>query len=63
VLRWDFDAALGGMRVGDSFFIPCLECERYRGQIGRLAKEYGIEVRTMKRIESNIKGLRVWRIR
>jgi len=63
VLRWDFDAVLGGMRVGDSFFIPCLDCERYRRQVMNLAKEYGTEVRTMKRTESYIKGLRVWRIR
>lgn len=63
MLRWDFDAVLGGMRIGDSFFTPCLECEKYRGQITRLAKEYGIEVRTMKRTENQIKGLRTWRIR
>lgn len=63
MLKWDFDAVLGGMRVNDSFFVPCLACERYRNRIRRLAKEYGIEVRCMKRTENYIKGLRTWRIR
>ena len=61
--RWDFHAVLGGMRIGDSFFIPCLNPEYHRGLIRRIAKEYGVEVRCMKRTENYIKGLRTWRIR
>lgn len=63
MLRWDFGAAIGGMRVGDSFFIPCLECEKYRRQIYDTAKDYGVKVRCKKRTENYIKGLRTWRIR
>lgn len=62
MLRWDFGAAIGGMRVGQSFFIPCLECERYRRHIYEAAKEYGVEVTCKKRTENHIKGLRTWRI-
>jgi len=63
VLRWDFEAVLGGMRIGDSFFVPCLRCQTYRSQIKRLAREFGIEVRCMQRTENYIKGVRTWRIR
>lgn len=61
MLIWDFEAVLGGMRVGESFFIPCLDCTEYRKQIKRIAKEFSIRVTVRSRVEDYIRGLRVWR--
>ena len=61
-IEWDFAAVLGGMRVGDSFFIPCLACTDYRRQISRLAKQFGIKVHIRAWVQDYIRGLRIWRI-
>ena len=62
MINWDFEAVIGGMRVGDSFFIPCLDCKPYRAEIRRVAEEFGVKVRSRSRVENYIRGLRVWRI-
>ena len=61
--KWDLRAVLGGMAVGDSFFVPCLECKDLNREINRLAKMFDIEVETKYRTEELIKGLRTWRVR
>lgn len=61
--KWDLHAVIGGMRVGDSFFIPCLQCEDTRKEIRRLAASFSVEVEIRPRTEDLIKGLRTWRIR
>jgi len=63
VIKWDLESVMGGMRVGDSFFIPCLECKDLNRTINKLAKGFGIEVEVKYRTEDLIKGLRTWRVR
>jgi hypothetical protein len=54
---------IGGMRVGDSFFVPCLECKDLNRRINSLAESFNIEVEIKYRTEDLIKGLRTWRVR
>jgi len=61
MVRWDFFATLKGMRKGDSFFIPCLQCEEYRSQIRRMANKLGVKVTIRAWSEEYLKGLRIWR--
>jgi hypothetical protein len=61
--KWDLKAVLGGMAVGDSFFVPCLECKDLNREINSLAKMFDIEVEIKYRTEELIKGLRTWRVR
>lgn len=61
--KWDFKAVLGGMAVGDSFFVPCLDSADFRKEIRRLASMYGIEVEIRERTEEYVRGVRTWRIR
>ena len=61
--KWDIPAVLGGMRVGDSFFIPCIPCDEIRKEIKRLADLFNIEVDIRDRTEEYVKGLRTWRLR
>ena len=63
MLKWNIKAVIGGMGVGDSFFVPCLECDDIRKEISRLAKLFNIDVEIRPRTEDYIKGLRTWRIR
>jgi hypothetical protein len=61
--KWDLQAVIGGMRVGDSFFVPCLECKDLNRRINSLAESFNIEVEIKYRTEDLIKGLRTWRVR
>ena len=61
MVRWDFFVVLGGMRVGDSFFIPCLQCDEYRKQIRRVAEKLGVKLTIRQWTEEYLKGLRIWR--
>lgn len=55
-LRWR------SLRSGDSFFIPCLDYARAKKKIHKHARMWGVTVLAKGVIESDIKGLRVWRI-
>lgn len=61
-VKWNIKAVLGGMAVGDSFFIPCLECKPVRKEILAIARSYDITVEIKPRTEQYIKGVRVWRV-
>ena len=61
MVRWDFFATLKGMRKGDSFFIPCLQCEEYRKAIRYVARKLGVTLTIRTWNEDYIKGLRIWR--
>ncbi|MDX1409271.1 MAG: hypothetical protein R3330_14090 [Saprospiraceae bacterium] len=61
MLRWDFFTAIGGMRVGDSFFIPCLQCDEYRKEIRFAANKLGVRVLIRQWTDDFVKGLRIWR--
>jgi len=63
MVKWNLKAVLGGMSVGESFFIPCLECKQVRFEVLNLARSFGIEVEVKPRTEQYIKGVRTWRIR
>jgi len=55
VVDWD------SMDIGDSVFVPCLNIEKGRHEVRRVAALLGIELTTRFRIENAIWGLRVWR--
>ena len=61
-IKWNLRAVLGGMAVGDSFFIPCLDCAQARKEILKIARTFGVEVEIKPRTEQYIKGVRTWRI-
>jgi hypothetical protein len=61
--KWNLSAVIGGMKVGDSFFIPCLQCDENRKEIRRIAALFDIDVDIRPRTEEYIRGLRTWRIR
>lgn len=61
-VKWNLKAVLGGMAVGDSFFIPCLDCTQVRKEIRAIARAFGIEVEIEQRTEQYIKGVRTWRV-
>lgn len=60
--KWNLKAVLGGMAVGDSFFIPCLDYEQVRKEIRAIARSFDIQVEIEPRTEQYIKGVRTWRI-
>ena len=62
-VKWNLKAVIGGMRVNDSFFIPCLDCAQIRKEILKVARVFGVEVEIAPRTEQYIKGVRTWRIR
>jgi hypothetical protein len=62
MLKWNLEATISGMRVNDSFFIPCLKCSM-DSRIRAIAKEFGYDVKIRNVTEEFVKGLRVWRVR
>lgn len=63
MLNWNLKATISGMRIGDSFFIPCLNCTLLDSRIRRLSKEFGYDFSVRNVTEEFVKGLRVWRVR
>jgi hypothetical protein len=63
MLKWNIKAAVSGMRVGDSFFVPCLDCKHLEGKIRRVAREFGYTFQIKNVTEEFVKGLRAWRVR
>ncbi len=63
MLRWNLDVAVGGMSVGDSFFVPCVDCQPVITTLVQLGKAFGYKVVVRIRYENYIKGVRIWRMR
>lgn len=51
----------GELRVGSSFFIPCINTESCERQVQTVAKRLGIVLASRTRIEGPYMGLRFWR--
>jgi hypothetical protein len=62
MLKWNLKATISGMSVGDSFFIPCLECDRVQSKALELGRDFGYKLSTRKVVEDLVKGVRVWRV-
>ena len=60
--KWNLKAPISGMRVGDSFFVPCLACEQLESRIRSIAADFGYKVSVRSTTEDLIKGIRTWRI-
>lgn len=60
--EWDFETALLGMAVGDSFFIPCLQVDEMRKTIQKEADRLQVRVKIRFVIEGELQGLRTWRV-
>ena len=60
-ILWDVAAAIAEMHVGDSFFVPCVDCAPIRRQIQKSGEQQGVRLKTLFVIEGEIQGLRTWR--
>jgi len=60
-LVWDIPVVMADMQVGDSFFIPCVDCPPLRAKIAKLAALGGLKVSIRFCVEGDIQGLRTWR--
>ena len=52
----------GGMVVGSSIFVPCIDTERAKSQIKKVMKSKGWEYKASVVVENECQGVRVWRI-
>ena len=55
VVQWD------DMVVGASVFVPCVDTEKAKQQLEKVAELKSWQVATRVRIESKIFGVRMWR--
>ena len=62
--EYDHFAALGGMRPGDSYFVPELpvQSEVLAKRLKALAAEMGIPVKVSATHQDLVYGVRVWRL-
>ena len=56
VVQWD------DMVVGASVFIPCVDTEKAKQQLEKIAELKSWQVAVRVRIENKMFGLRIWRI-
>ena len=58
-----FEIDWSKFKPGRTFFIPCLDLETAKEEVGAVVKrlKYSVEMRGV--IENGVKGLRVWRIK
>ena len=58
-----FEIDWSKFKPGRTFFIPCLDLETAKKEVGVVAKRlrYSVDMRGV--IENGVKGLRVWRIK
>jgi hypothetical protein len=58
-----FEIDWSKFKPGRTFFIPCLDLETAKKEVGVVAKRlrYSVEMRGV--IENGVKGLRVWRVK
>lgn len=61
-VKWNLKAVIGGMAVGDSFFIPCLDCSQVKKEIRAVARTFNVSLEIKPRTEQYIKGVRAWRV-
>jgi hypothetical protein len=61
-LKWNLETPMGAMRVGDSFFVPCVQCRQIENGVRHLAKLYRIKIKVRVQFERYVKGVRVWRL-
>jgi hypothetical protein len=61
-IRWNLDAAVGGMQVGQGFFLPCMDCERARRVLHLIAREFNYRIMVQVSFEGYLRGVRVRRI-
>lgn len=61
-MQWNLELAIGGMPIGGSFFVPCVQCRGLQRRVAAIGKSYGVVLRVEVRFEMNFKGIRVWRI-
>lgn len=55
-INWD------RFRVGYSFFIPCIDCEKAKKTVKKVARKQKIKVVMKVVIEEGVRGLRIWRV-
>ena len=55
IIQWD------DMVVGASVFVPCVDTEKAKQQLEKVAELKSWQVATRVRIESKIFGVRMWR--
>lgn len=55
-LRWKH------FKIGESFFVPCLDHDTAKEEISKEAKKWKMRVLAKGVVEHGLKGLRVWRI-
>lgn len=49
-------------RVGYSFFIPCIDCDKAKKTIQAIAKKQKSNIVMKVVIEEGVRGIRVWRV-
>jgi hypothetical protein len=49
-------------RVGYSFFIPCIDCDKAKKTIQAIAKKQKSNIVIKVVIEEGVRGIRVWRV-
>lgn len=62
MLKWNLRVAISGMEVGDTFFIPCLNCDTEKRAVGSWGREFGYKLSYRPVTEDYVKGIRVWRV-
>lgn len=62
MINWNLDLVIGGMRKGDSFFVPTLTPQEVAQAAHKTAKDFNVTVATRQCINADgLFGLRVWR--
>ena len=56
IVEWD------KMVVGASVFVPCVDTDKAKQQVSKIAEDKGWTIETRVRIENNMFGVRIWRI-
>ena len=56
IVEWD------KMVVGASVFVPCVDTDKAKQQVSKIAGDKGWTIETRVRIENNMFGVRIWRI-
>jgi hypothetical protein len=59
-LKWDVYSVLTQMTPGDSFFIPCVDCDPPRRKISKTADSMRLQVNIRFVVEGEIQGLRTF---
>lgn len=58
MLKWNVYEAMSQMQPGDSFFIPCVDCDPLRRKISKTADSMRVRVTIRFVVEGEIQGLR-----